>query len=90
YWEYVMDKSSSDPHGRPWTSPLHDQSRRYTPDMCPQTLDILGRSIHIDITQRYEQKHVDWIVQAVQEGGRGACLKQKRAAATNTNCARIE
>jgi dTDP-4-amino-4,6-dideoxygalactose transaminase len=67
YWEYVMDKSSSDPHGRPWTSPLHDQSRRYTPDMCPQTLDILGRSIHIDITQRYEQKHVDWIVQAVQK-----------------------
>ncbi|HNV21135.1 MAG TPA: DegT/DnrJ/EryC1/StrS family aminotransferase [Candidatus Hydrogenedentes bacterium] len=67
HWEYVMEMTSSDAHGRPWTSPLHDQNRRYSPDMCPQTLDVLGRSIHIDITQRYEQKHVDWIVQAVRK-----------------------
>ena len=67
YWEYVMEKTSGDLHGRPWTSPLHDQTRQYTPDMCPQTLDVLGRSIHIEITQRYEQKHVDWIVQAVRK-----------------------
>ena len=45
YWEYVMDKLSSDAHGRPWTSPLHDGSRRYTQDMCPRTLEILGRTV---------------------------------------------
>ncbi|HOD49188.1 MAG TPA: DegT/DnrJ/EryC1/StrS family aminotransferase [Candidatus Hydrogenedentes bacterium] len=67
YWEYVMEMTSGDAHGRPWTSPLHDQSRRYSPDMCPQTLDVLGRSIQIDITQRYEQKHVDWVVQGVKK-----------------------
>ncbi|MFO7973390.1 MAG: DegT/DnrJ/EryC1/StrS family aminotransferase [Candidatus Hydrogenedentota bacterium] len=67
YWEYVMEKTSADVHGRPWTSPLHDQSRRYTPEMCPRTLDVLGRSIQIDITQRYEQKHIEWIIEGVKK-----------------------
>jgi dTDP-4-amino-4,6-dideoxygalactose transaminase len=65
YWEYLMEKGASDPHGRPWTSPLHDQSRTYTPDMCPQTLDVLGRTVQLDFTQRFEEKHAAWIVEAV-------------------------
>ena len=67
YWEYVMDKFSSDPLGRPWTSPAHDQDRTYTPDMCPRTLDILGRTVLIGITQRYEDHHVEWVIAAIKK-----------------------
>ena len=65
FWEYVMEKRSADPHGRPWTSPLHDQTREYTPDMCPRTLDALERTVTIAIAQTYEDKHAEWIVQAL-------------------------
>ncbi len=67
YWEYVMEKASWDRNGRPWTSPLHDPERCYTPDMCPKTLDILGRTVMLTISQALEKRHVDWIIQAVRK-----------------------
>lgn len=67
YWEYVMEKESYDRHGRPWTSPLHDTDRRYSPDMCPATLDILGRTVILTISQALEERHVNWIIQAVRK-----------------------
>jgi len=67
YWEYVMDKRSSDAHGRPWTSPLHDASRTYRRDMCPRTLDILGRTVTIALSQTFEDRHADWIVEGIRK-----------------------
>jgi 8-amino-3,8-dideoxy-alpha-D-manno-octulosonate transaminase len=67
YWDYVMEKRSSDPHGRPWTSPLHDAARTYRPDMCPKTLDVLSRTVAIPLSQTYEDRHADWIVHAVRK-----------------------
>ena len=67
YWEYVMEKRSSDPAGRPWTSPLHDQARTYTRDMCPKTLDILGRSVCIPLSQTFEDRHADYIIKAIHK-----------------------
>ena len=66
-WEYVMDKLSSDRHGRPWTSPLHDHNRVYHPRMLPRTLDILGRSVVIPLSQTYQDRHIGWIIEAVNK-----------------------
>ena len=74
HWEYVMNKTSPDRHGRPWTSPLHDQDRKYSPDMCPHTLDILGRTIVISLAQTFQDRHADWIIQAVQKVTHGLKL----------------
>ncbi|MDX9972078.1 MAG: DegT/DnrJ/EryC1/StrS family aminotransferase [FCB group bacterium] len=73
YWEYVMEKASQDRHGRPWTSPLHDPDRTYSPDMCPNTLEILGRAVMLTISQALEDKHVEWVIQAIRKvaGSRG-------------------
>ena len=67
HWEYVMEKRSADAHGRPWTSPLHDASRTYSPNMCPRTLDILGRTVIISLSQTFEDRHADWVVQALRK-----------------------
>jgi len=67
YWEYVMQKGSSDRHGRPWTSPLHDVNRTYTPDMCPRTLEILGRAVALTFSQTYEDRHADLMIQGVRK-----------------------
>lgn len=66
-WEYVMGKLSQDRHGRPWTSPLHDGTREYHPGMLPRTLEILGRSVVIPMTQIYEDRHIGWIIEAVNK-----------------------
>lgn len=70
YWEYVMNKTSADAHGWPWTSPRHDPNRVYSPDMCPQTLDVLGRAVMLGITQRFEDRHVAQAIAAVQKVAR--------------------
>lgn len=71
YWEYVMNKGSMDRHGRPWTSPLHDLTRTYSPDMCPKTLEILGRTLVISLAQTFEDRHAEWIVQAIRKVAHG-------------------
>lgn len=67
HWEYVMDKLSHDRHGWPWTSPRHDQSRTYNRTMCPRTLEILGRAVVMPISQRYEERHAQWTVEAIHK-----------------------
>jgi len=67
YWEYVMGKFTSDRHGRPWTSPLHDQTRKNRPDMLPKTLEILGRCIIVSLSQTYEDRHVEWIIGGIRK-----------------------
>ena len=71
YWEYVMNKGSMDRHGRPWTSPLHDQTRNYGPDMCPNTLNILGRTIVLSLAQTFEDRHAEWIIQGIRKVAAG-------------------
>lgn len=67
YWEYVMEKRSWDPHGWPWTSPRHDPARTYRKDMCPRTLDILGRTVTVTVSQTFEDRHADWIVEGIRK-----------------------
>jgi 8-amino-3,8-dideoxy-alpha-D-manno-octulosonate transaminase len=56
HWEYVMMLKPEEANGR-----------SYSPDMCPRTLDILERAVLIPITQRFEEKHCDWVVEAIQK-----------------------
>jgi len=67
FWEYVMEKRSSDPHGWPWTSPLHDTGRTYSPDMCPRTLEVLGRTVTVPLSQTYDDQHAEWIMRGVRK-----------------------
>jgi 8-amino-3,8-dideoxy-alpha-D-manno-octulosonate transaminase len=67
YWEPVMEKTSEQRTGWPWTSPHHDPSRAYDPKMCPRTLEILERVVAIHISQTYEDRHVEWIIQGVRK-----------------------
>ncbi len=67
YWEYVMNKFSSDASGWPWTSPKHNPNRTYHPEMCPRTLDLLGRVVVITLSHRFEDRHAQWIIQGIRK-----------------------
>ena len=53
YWDHVMDRKSVAADGLPWSAVPAAELPKYTRDMCPRTLDLLGRAVMIDINWRY-------------------------------------
>ncbi|MFA5863760.1 MAG: DegT/DnrJ/EryC1/StrS family aminotransferase [Phycisphaerae bacterium] len=64
YWEHILDKKTVAGDGLPWSAIPAEELPKYSRDMCPKTLDLLARSIHIEINQSYTQKDC----QAISEG----------------------
>jgi len=56
YWEHVLDKKSVAKDGLPWSAVPAAELPKYSRDMCPRTLDLLGRSIHIEINHNYSDE----------------------------------
>lgn len=56
YWEHVLDKKSVAKDGLPWSAVPASNLPKYSRDMCPRTLDLLGRSIHIEINRNYTEE----------------------------------
>ncbi len=76
YWDYVMDKHSHDASGWPWTCPQYKGNVAYSRDMCPQTLDVLGRAISIGITQRFTESDADDVARAIRKVAVGLSAKE--------------
>jgi dTDP-4-amino-4,6-dideoxygalactose transaminase len=62
-WDYVMNKTTHDHTGWPWTS-AH-RPIEYAQDMLPQTLDVLSRCIAISINQRWTDAYTDQAIAAI-------------------------
>lgn len=48
HWAPVLEQRTWTPSGGPWRWARRDI--RYTPDMCPRSLDLLGRAVHLDVS----------------------------------------
>jgi hypothetical protein len=44
----ILQKRAWSPAGEPWRH--HPREVSYAPDMCPATLDLLRRAVHIDVS----------------------------------------
>jgi len=53
YWEHILEKKSVAPDGLPWSAVAEDALPEYSHDMCRRTLDLLWRSILINIDRNY-------------------------------------
>ena len=67
YWDYVMNKWSWDATGYPWAPRYYQGRVEYSQDMCPQTLDYLGRVITIGISQSWTEADADDVIAAVRK-----------------------
>lgn len=67
YWDYVLNKWPLDHTGYPWAPQYYKGSVEYSEDMCPKTLDYLGRAVTFGLSQRFEDKDVDDIIRAVSK-----------------------
>lgn len=71
HWEMIMNKWTATPEGCPYTCPYYKGPKpEYTPDMCPDTLELLDRSIHIDIPPQLTDQDCDLIAEAINKVAR--------------------
>ncbi len=68
HWKHIIDKVTATPEGCPYTCPYYKgPTPEYTEDMCPNTLDYLGRSVHIDIPPQLTEEDCDLIAEAIRK-----------------------
>jgi len=68
HWEMIMKKWTATPEGCPYTCPYHEgETPEYSPDMCPQTLALLDKSIHLDIPPQLTPHQCEMIVEAFRK-----------------------
>ena len=67
YWDSILEKRSHHPSGYPWNDPSYKGSVEYSKDMCPQTLDILGRSLRFDFNMNMTTEHARLMAQALNK-----------------------
>ncbi len=66
YWPFV-NRPQSDEKICPWTCGCRDTEIRYSRDMCPKTLDYLGRAISIGIHQKLTDSQCDQMIEAIRK-----------------------
>ena len=65
YWDAIIEKHSPTPAGYPWKDPSYKGSVNYTRDMCPNTLDILGRCMRFGINTRMTAQNMEEVAAAI-------------------------
>ena len=67
HWDYVLEKRSPDLYGHPWTDAARPCRVNYSKDMCPRSVDILGRCVVIPLTQKMSSAHVESCIVALHK-----------------------
>lgn len=62
HWSPIMNQRSWHPNADPWKN--HPRKVVYARDECPQTLDLLGRAIHMDISPDLSSLQIEEILEA--------------------------
>jgi hypothetical protein len=75
YWDSVLDRNSPHPSGYPWRDPAYSQpsgeepagSVVYDREMCPQSLDLLGRALRFGFNLSMTEAHARLMGQAINK-----------------------
>jgi 8-amino-3,8-dideoxy-alpha-D-manno-octulosonate transaminase len=66
-WDYVLAKRGATAANCPWSCGAYHGNVEYSPDMCPRSLDYLGRAISIGISQNLTAEHTDLIAAGIRK-----------------------
>ncbi|MBS4196043.1 DegT/DnrJ/EryC1/StrS family aminotransferase [Lederbergia citri] len=66
-WDYVLDKRGASEKGNPWTCESYKGNVQYSKDMCPNTLDLLARSISISLHQNLSNEDCQDAIEAIKK-----------------------
>jgi dTDP-4-amino-4,6-dideoxygalactose transaminase len=67
YWDSILKRNSHHPAAAPWKHPAYAGNVAYSPDMCPRTLDILGRALRLGFSITMEERHARLMAQAINK-----------------------
>jgi hypothetical protein len=68
YWEHILEQKSATDKGCPFTCPLRNAPLpKYTADMCPNTLDYIGRAIFVNVDQWWTPADCDRVAAAINK-----------------------
>jgi len=68
HWPHLMQKLTATEEGCPFTCPYYKGPEpKYSEDACPNTLDYLGRSVHMDIPPQMPLSDCDLIAKAIRK-----------------------
>ena len=73
YWEHILQKKTVAADGLPWSAIPQDEQPKYSLDMCPRTLELLGRSIHVNIDHNYSEADCAAIARGINKVMRALC-----------------
>jgi len=67
YWEHILQKKTVANDGLPWKAVAENKLPRYSKDMCPKSLQLLSRSILIDIDYNLSDYDCEAIAAAINK-----------------------
>ncbi len=68
HWKHVIGKKTPTDEGCPWTCPYHKgEEVTYSSDMNPNTLEYLGRVVHMDIPAQMSEEDCDMVAKAINK-----------------------
>jgi 8-amino-3,8-dideoxy-alpha-D-manno-octulosonate transaminase len=65
HWSPILGQRTWSANGGPWR--WHEGKVDYSPDVCPRTLDLLGRAVHLDVSPDLSDQNVAEIIAAVNK-----------------------
>jgi 8-amino-3,8-dideoxy-alpha-D-manno-octulosonate transaminase len=65
HWSPIMNQRAWTPSGGPWKN--HPRKVTYTKEMCPRTLDLLSRAVHIDVSPELSNDQVEEVCEALEK-----------------------
>ena len=66
FWEHILEQKTVTEEGCPFTCPYYEGTLpEYGPEMCPRTLDLLGRSIHLGVAEDWTDEDAERIAEAI-------------------------
>lgn len=73
HWKHIIEKSTPTTEGCPYTCPHYkgDAPSKYSADMCPNTNEILSRTIHLDIPSQLTLEDCDMIAKGIRKVAEG-------------------
>jgi dTDP-4-amino-4,6-dideoxygalactose transaminase len=63
HWTPIMAQRAWTPNGGPWRWAQRDI--QYSADMCPRTLDLLGRAVHLNVNPLFTNEDVEEMIEGV-------------------------
>ncbi|MDB5056844.1 MAG: Glutamine--scyllo-inositol transaminase [Chloroflexi bacterium] len=67
HWDQILGKHSTTAAGFPWAPAFYKGNVTYSKDMCPHTLDLLGRALNIDVSPLLTDEDVEQTIAAVRK-----------------------